>query len=221
MTQGNNKGESQSPIKLLAIDPQPGITGSMALFENGKLQHYFKMPTYDRIVKEKLLQFDLLNGKKQYIKSGPNKGCVKMKVRRPATTKKELAVNAIVGYMREVDHVVIELQNPRPGNSAQASFTTGVNFGKLLACSGVSDTPTTFVTPAAWKTEMHVTMSPDEKKALGNDSKLIKETLKAKSVSLARSLSGFDFVNSRGTVDHDSAEAALIGYYFINNKDKS
>ena len=200
-------------MKILACDP--GMSGAMALFEDGVLQHYFKMPTYDKVTQEKLMQLDLLNGKKQYIKSGPNKGQEKMKVRRPQKTVKALAIQSIIGYMSEADHVVIELQNPRPGNSAQASFTTGVNFGKLLACAEYSGTRKHLVNPATWKSDLHITMNKDEKKALGDDSKLIKSTLKAKSVSLAKHLSGFDFENDRGTVDHDAAEAVLIGYNYI------
>ena len=203
-------------MKMLAIDS--GLTGALALFEDGELQHYFKMPTYQKITKEKLMQFDLLDGKKQYIKSGPNKGKEKMKVRRPEESTRVLDVQSIIGYMREVDQVVIERQNPRPGNSAGASFTTGINFGKLLACAEWSETPTLLVNPATWKTALHITMDKDEKKALGDDSRLIKKTLKAKAVSLAKHLSGCDFTNSRGTVDHDSAEAALIGYYYFIKK---
>ncbi len=203
--------------KLLTIDS--GISGAIALFEDKKLLHTSTMPTIKIETIKKLEQFDLKDGKKQFIKSGPNKGKPKMKLRRAAKHKYELDCKILMGLMFAADKIIIEQQGCQPLNSTKVCSTIMFNYGKLLAIAELSEKDYETVLPAKWKTEMHVSMTKDEKKALKNDSKLIKHTLKAKAVSLAKKLSGLDFVTPQGRMQHDEAEATLIGYWYIS-KDK-
>lgn len=189
------------------------------MFVDGKLTHVDTMPVKRIEVEPKLEQLDLKDGKKQYIKSGPNKGKVKMKLRRAAKYKMELDCKIIMGLMFAADHIVLEKQGCQVMNSTKACSTTMFNYGKLLALAEISETAFEVILPRTWKEAMGVSMSKDEKKALGNDSKLVKETLKAKAVSHARNLSGRDFMSPGGRVLHDEAEACLIGYWFINEKE--
>lgn len=202
-------------MNLLAIDS--GLNGAVAMFVDGKLTHVDTMPVKRVEIESKLEQFDLKDGKKQYIKSGPNKGKPKMKVRRPAKYKMELDCKIIMGLMFAADKIIIEKQGCQVMNSTKACSTTMFNYGKLVAIAEVSETDFDVILPAVWKKDMKITMDKDEKKALGNDSKLIKDTLKAKAVSHAKHLSGRDFVSPSGKMLHDEAEATLIGYWYINH----
>ena len=184
---------------LIAFDP--GITGAYSRFENGLYVFSETMPTYDKVVREKLLQFDLKDGKKQVIKSGPNKGNFKMKVRRPEKVKKMLDVKTIMEVMSDADEIVIERQSPRPGNSASSSFTIGTNYGKLLACAELNMKDVVLVTPAKWKQETGLS------------------TDKAASIEMAEKLTGKKFRTDRGRLLHDIAESYLIGHWYLNIKD--
>ena len=186
------------------------------MFVDGKLTHVDTMPKRKICVETKLEQFDLKDGKKQFIKSGPNKGKPKMKVRRPAKYKDEIDCKVLMGLMFAADMIIIEQQACQMLNSTKACSTTMFNYGKLIALAEVSETKYETILPRIWKTDMHITMTKDEKKALGGDSKLIKDTLKAKSVSLATHISGRKFVTPRGKSMHDEAEACLIGYWYQN-----
>ncbi len=205
-------------MNILAIDS--GLSGAVAMFVDGKLTHVDKMPTKQICIQEKLTQLDLKDGKKQIIKSGPNKGNPKMKVRRPAKYKTELDCKILTGLMFAADMIIIEKQGCQVMNSTKACSTTMFNYGKLIAIAEVSETKYITALPSTWKTAMHITMSKDEKKALGNNSADITRTLKAKAVSLAKRLSGRNFVSERGRMLDGEAEAYLIGYWFINTKDK-
>ncbi len=183
-------------MKLIAFDA--GLHGAYACFMGTNYEYCESMPTYKIITQEKLLQFDLDDkGKKQVIKSGPNKGNFKTKVRRPEKTKLTLNMEAILEVMSENDVVLIERQNPRPGNSAQSSFTTGINYGKLLACAELSGAKVEIVSPHVWKKIMKLSQD------------------KLESVELAEKLTGKLFRTERGRLLHDKAEAVLLGYYYI------
>ena len=202
-------------MKIISVDS--GINGAIARIKDGDLHQVISMPTISVEVQAKIEQFDLRNGKKQYVASGPNKGNVKMKVRRPAKHKKMLNVSEIYNMFKWADHIVLEKQQPMIGNAASSSFTIGLNYGRLLALAELSGTPFTEVMPASWKKDMHITMSKDEKLALGNDKKLIKHTLKAKSCALAKKRTGANLVTHKGRILHDEAEAILIGLWYIDN----
>ncbi len=183
-------------MKLIAFDS--GIHGAYACFIGTNYEYCESMPTQKIVIQEKLLQFDLDDkGKKQIIKSGPNKNNFKTKVRRPEKTKLILDVKTILEVMSENDVILIERQNPRPGNSAQSSFTTGINYGKLLACAELSGAKVELVSPHVWKKGMKLSQD------------------KLDSVKLAEELTGKIFKTNRGRLLHDEAEAVLLGYWFI------
>ena len=200
-------------MKILSIDS--GINGAMAMFDDGALDNVIAMPTIRIEIESKLEQFDLKDGKKQFIKSGPNKGLPKMKVRRPAKYKNELDCKTIFQLMVYADKIIIEKQGCQVMNSTKACSTTMFNYGKLLAIAELSEVPYETVLPKQWKTAMYITMTKDEKLALGGDIKLIKQTLKAKSCALALKLTGQSFITPRGAMNHDAAEATLIGLWYI------
>jgi len=185
---------------MLSIDS--GINGGLSIFDGSTFKYSLPMPTYKNVVKKKLMQLDLKDGKKQVIKSGPNKGQFKMKVRSPEKTKTELNILEILFLMEESDVIIIERQNPRPGNSASSSFTTGINYGKLLACVELSGTKKVIVNPNVWK--KYLKLSDD----------------KLKSVEMAESLTGKSFRTKRGRLKHDEAESMLIGHWYLETKDK-
>ena len=185
------------PCHEIVLSFDPGLSGAYSRFENGKYVYCEAMPIYKKIIKEKLLQFDLENGKKQVIKSGPNKGNFKMKVRRPEKTKNVLAVSTILDAMKEADIIVIEEQSPRPGNSAGSSFTTGVNYGKLLACAELSEAKIVTTLPRVWKRDMKLSQD------------------KLESIEMAEKLTGKEFRTARGRLLHDHAESCLIGYWYL------
>ena len=185
---------------LLTCDP--GKAGYFSVFKHDKYVEAIPMPLRKIVTQEKIMQFDLKDGKKQIIKSGPNKGQAKMKVRRPEKTKNELDTRRIMSLMSKADVIVIERQNPRPGNSASSSFTTGVNFGKLLACAELSGAKIVLVNPNTWKS--YLGLSQD----------------KLDSVEMAERLTGESFRTERGRLQHDASEAMLIGHWFLT-KDKN
>lgn len=181
------------------------------------------MPVHRVELSPAIKVLDLKDGKKQFYKTGPYKDKPKYKIKKSAKHGKELSVDIIRYYMNGVDTIVIEKQQGMIGNAAASSFTIGVNYGKLLALAEISCHDIVIVSPATWKKDMHITVNKSEKLALGNDKALIKETLKAKAVSLARSLTTMDFLSPRGRLLHDEAEAALIGFWYIgdNHENKS
>ena len=184
-------------MKIISIDS--GLNGAYSMFENGEYLYSKPMPTRKVITQQKLMQLDLKDGKKQVIKSGPKKGTYKMKVRRPEKTKKELDVETILEAMQEADHIIIERQQPMIGNSAQSSFTIGINYGKLFALAELSGDYITLVMPSVWK--KYLKLSRD----------------KLDSVEMAESLTGKSFRTDRGRLLHDEAESMLIGHWFLEN----
>jgi len=181
---------------LLAIDS--GINGAIASFSDGKLTQVISMPVVNIEVQSKLEQLDLdTKGKKQFIKSGPNKGKVKMKLRRPAKYKKMLNVGHIYDMFKSADTIVLEKQQPMRGNAASSSFTIGLNYGRLLALVELSGKNKVEVMPAVWKKYM----------GLGHD--------KQESVDMAEALESVKLTTDKGRLMHDEAEAILIGNYYL------
>ena len=207
---------------MVSIDP--GKDGGIATFIGTKMKDAISMPTVRVCVKDKLEQLDLDGkGKKQFIKSGPNKGKPKMKLRSPAKHVTKLDMHMIACMMSKSDIVVIEQQSCRPGNGSKQCAETMTNYGRLLGAAEALGKNVYIVSPSKWKTDMHLTMTKDEKKALGGDSKMITDTLKAKAISHAKFLLKEHtelFVTDRGRLLDGVAEAALIGSWFIGkNRD--
>lgn len=203
-------------MRLISVDA--GLSGAIAYFIDGVLDHTVKMPIIKIKTKQEVKVLDLdSKGKKQVYKSGSKKGEFKYKIKTPAKYKTILDTTALSMVFANAEIIVIEEQNPRPGNSAMSSFTTGINYGRLLGAAEMSNAFIVTVTPAQWKKTMHITMTKDEKLALDGDKKMITHTLKAKACSLAKSLFKRDFVTPRGAMMDGEAEAALIGYSYIHD----
>ncbi len=212
-----NGYSGQQMKKVYSIDC--GLDGALALFDdNQKFVTTLKMPVETIVTKEPYYILDKKNGKKQFYKSGLKKGEAKYKIKTPGKTKKIIDVQRLIALfapLKEHDTIVIEHQAPRQGNSAQSSFTTGVNYGRVLAAATTSRAKMIIVTPAQWKTDMHISITKEEKIVIG-DIKAQKEVLKAKSCSLATHLTGESFKTVRGALRHDEAEATIIGFWHIN-----
>lgn len=194
-----------------------GLTGGVALFIGSDLVKAIDMPITRICIQEALTQLKLdSQGKKQYYKSGANKNKPVTKIRRPAKYKNIIDVHALSLMFVNCDIVVIEQQNPRPKDGAKAAFTTGTNFGRVLAAAEVENKTVEIVAPQTWKAALHITMSKEEKETVG--SKLVTKTLKAKAVSLATHLYPKwenSFKTERGALKDGIAEAVLIGHHHI------
>ena len=89
-----------------------------------------------------------------------------------------------------------------------------------MAAAEVERIKVVIVSPSQWKSEMHITMTKDEKLALHNDKPLITKTLKAKACALAAKLyPKNNFISDRGALLDGQAEAVLIGHSFVNKQE--
>ncbi len=200
-------------MKVLSIDP--GLTGGLASINVSDTNISFEwaesMPTIKIETKPKQMIFDLdystsKAGKKQFIKSGPNKGQPKMKLKSPAKYKKELNTGYLFKLFKEHDIIVIEQQNPRPGNSAISSASTMKNYGKLLALAEIiSGAELVTISPPKWNSSYHRTESRNQKQ------KLTPKEYKNMSIKKAYELSEWN------TSYDGIADAICIGYYYIDN----
>lgn len=191
----------------------PGKDGGIAIFKNDKLLKSYSMPIRRIEIKPKRMVYDLdystsKSGKKQYIKSGLNKGKVKMKLKTPAKYAVELNSNELFEIFKKSDLVVLEKQNPRPGNSAATSATTMKNYGKLLALAEISGSKLIEIAPLTWKKALGLELSKEDKKVLTNSE------YKKMSISKANGLYNID-IKKDGIAD-----AICIGYYYHNMLDQ-
>lgn len=177
---------SKDPVSSHIISIDIGLDGG--IYKNGIA---YPMPTTEIILKAPVMVQALdKSGKKVIIKSGPDKGQVKMKIKTPAVTKRELDVFAIQKIFDSTNHtIVLELPGNSIGNSAKSSSTTDRNFGKLLAIAELSGANVVTVPANQWK------------KALN----LSKE--KIDSINLAEQLSGALFRSHRNKLYDGLAEA--------------
>lgn len=185
---------SKDPVSSHIISIDIGLDGG--IYKNGIA---YPMPTTEIILKAPVMVQALdKSGKKVIIKSGPDKGQVKMKIKTPAVTKRELDVFKIQELFESNDKqtIVLELPGNSIGNSARSSSTTDRNFGKLLAIAELSGANVVTVPANQWK------------KALN----LSKE--KIDSINLAEQLSGALFRSPKNKLYDGLAEALLIGYYY-------
>lgn len=185
---------SNDPVSSHIISIDIGLDGG--IYKNGIA---YPMPTTEIILKAPVMVQALdKSGKKVIIKSGPDKGQVKMKIKTPAVTKRELDVFKIQELFESNDKqtIVLELPGNSIGNSARSSSTTDRNFGKLLAIAELSGANVVTVPANQWK------------KALN----LSKE--KIDSINLAEQLSGALFRSPKNKLYDGLAESLLIGYYY-------
>lgn len=187
---------------IVSVDP--GLAGGLSLFQDNKLVACISMPTVKVETKPARYKLDLLNGKKQFIKSGSNKGKPKMIQVSAAKYDTHLALNEIKDFFSfsEPENVAIILEAPAMslGNSASSTATTNQNFGKLLAVAELCNLNIFTVPPHKWKKDLNLT----------KDKELC--------VKYAEQLSGKSFRTERGALKDGPAESFLIGYWFINNK---
>ena len=138
-----------------------GLSGGLSLFQDNKLVACIQMPTVKVETKPARYKFDLLNNKKQFIKSGPNKGQAKMIQVSAAKYDTHLALNEIKDFFSfsEPENVAIILEAPAMsfGNSASSTATTNQNFGKLLAVAELCNLNIFTVPPHKWKKDLNLT----------------------------------------------------------------
>ena len=187
---------------IVSVDP--GLTGGLSLFVNNQLVACISMPTVKVETKPARYKFDLLNGKKQFIKSGPNKGQAKTIQISAAKYEINLALNEIKDFFTfsEPEKVAIILESPAMsfGNSASSTATTNQNFGKLLAVAELCKLNIFTVPPHKWKKDLGLTKD------------------KLQCVEFAEKLFEKSFRTDRGALLDGQAESALIGYWYINHK---
>ena len=185
---------------IVSVDP--GLAGGLSLFQDNKLIACISMPTVKVETKPARYKLDLLNGKKQFIKSGSNKGKPKMIQVSAAKYDTHLALNEIKDFFSfsEPENVAIILEAPAMsfGNSASSTATTNQNFGKLLAVAELCNLNIFTVPPHKWKKDLNLT----------KDKELC--------VSFAEKEFGRKFRTDRGRLLDGQAESALIGKWFID-----
>ena len=188
---------------IVSVDP--GLAGGLSLFQDNKLVACISMPTVKVETKPARYKLDLLNGKKQFIKSGSNKGKPKMIQVSAAKYDTHLALKEIEDFFlfSEPENVAIILEAPAMsfGNSASSTATTNQNFGKLLAVAELCNLNIFTVPPNKWKKDLNLTKDKEE------------------CVKYAEQLSGKSFRTDRGALKDGPAESMLIGHWFITSQE--
>ena len=187
------------------VSVDPGLAGGISLFQDNKLVACISMPTVKVETKPARYKLDLLNGKKQFIKSGSNKGKPKMIQVSAAKYDTHLALNEIKDFFSfsEPEKVAIILEAPAMsfGNSASSTATTNQNFGKLLAVAELCNLNIFTVPPHKWKKDLNLTKDKEQ------------------CVSFAEKLFDRSFRTQRNSLIDGQAESALIGHWFMNSKE--
>ena len=180
-----------------------GLAGGLSLFQDNNLITVIDMPVKKIETKPARYKFDLLNSKKQFIKSGPNKGQAKMIQISSAKYDTVLDLHAIKSFFTfsEPDGVAIILEAPAMsfGNSASSTATTNQNFGKLLAVAELCNLNIFTVPPHKWKKDLGLTKDKEQ------------------CVSYAEQLFKRSFRTQRNRLIDGQAESALIGHWFIKS----
>ena len=187
---------------IVSVDP--GLAGGLSMFVNNQLVACISMPTVKVETKPARYKFDLLNGKKQFIKSGSNKGQAKMIQISAAKYDTHLALNEIKDFFTfsEPEGVAIILEAPAMsfGNSASSTATTNQNFGKLLAVAELCKLNIFTVPPHKWKKDLNLTKDKEE------------------CVRYAEQLFKRSFRTQRNALIDGPAESALIGHWFVTSQ---
>lgn len=186
------------------VSVDPGLSGGLSLFVNNVFIKSILMPTIKHEVKEAKYKLDLLNGKKQFIKSGPNKGQAKKVQTSVAKYENNLYLQEIKEFFTfaEPEKVAFIIETPAMsfGNSASSTATTNQNFGKLLAVAELCNLNIFTVPPHKWKKDLYI--SKDKEQCVKYAEQLFKQ----------------EFRTQRGKLLDGPAESALIGHWFINSK---
>ena len=173
----------------------------------------------------KVLDLDC-HGKKQYYKSGPNKEKPKYKIKTQAKTKSEIDWQEVQKILYAQDTIVIEEQQPRPGNGSAQCAKTMFQYGYLVGLAQ-SENPRQLKTirPQKWKEDLGITLSDldnEERKALTatERTKLLKRLSYEKAVALYPEQKK-QFISPGGAIKDGRCEAVLIGYWFLIYGDKN
>lgn len=181
--------------KIIGVDI--GLSGGIS----DGINHY-DMPTRRIVIKPARTIFAKdEKGNKIIYKSGLKKGEFKQIIKTPAKYKEELDVHALSNLLKDTDIIVIEGQGTSRGNSAKATRSTSMNFGKILAVAELQNAKIHIVSPQKWKNDLHLSQE------------------KVDSIELAEKLSGDSFRTERGALKDGPAESYLIRHWYINKKD--
>ena len=110
---------------MLIIGIDPGISGSICFFEDGKILDVIEMPTMTEGKKNKRQ----VNGSQIYNE----------------------ILKKTVGFKKENIRVVIEQVSAMPGQGVTSMFNFGQSFGILKGICSAMQLPMYFVRPAKWK----------------------------------------------------------------------
>ena len=110
---------------MLIIGIDPGISGSICFFEDGKILDVIEMPTMTDGKKNK----KQINGSQIYNE----------------------ILKKTVGFSKENIRVVIEQVSAMPGQGVTSMFNFGQSFGMLKGICSAMQLPMYFVRPAKWK----------------------------------------------------------------------
>ena len=110
---------------MLIIGIDPGISGSICFFEDGKILDVIEMPTMTDGKKNKRQ----VNGSQIYNE----------------------ILKKTVGFKKENIRVVIEQVSAMPGQGVTSMFNFGQSFGMLKGICSAMQLPMYFVRPAKWK----------------------------------------------------------------------
>ena len=110
---------------MLIIGIDPGISGSICFFENGKIIDVIEMPTMTEGKKNK----KQVNGSQVY---------------------NEIAKRVGIAEKKDI-RVVIEHVSAMPGQGVTSMFNFGQSFGILKGICSAMQLPMYFVRPAKWK----------------------------------------------------------------------
>ena len=110
---------------MLIIGIDPGISGSICFFEDGKILDVIEMPTMTEGKKNKRQ----VNGSQIYNE----------------------ILKKTVGFKKENIRVVIEQVSAMPGQGVTSMFNFGQSFGMLKGICSAMQLPMYFVRPAKWK----------------------------------------------------------------------
>ena len=110
---------------MLIIGIDPGISGSICFFEDGKILDVIEMPTMTEGKKNKRQ----VNGSQIYNE----------------------ILKKTIGLKKENIRVVIEQVSAMPGQGVTSMFNFGQSFGMLKGICSAMQLPMYFVRPAKWK----------------------------------------------------------------------
>ena len=141
-------------------------------------------------------------GKKILIKSGPNKGQYKQKIKTPAKYSTELDIELLHRTLDSQDTtnrvLAIELPGNTIGNSARSTGTTFMNYGKILAIAELLHYKIVSIPANTWKKHFNLPAN------------------KSPTINLAQlERPNETFISERGKLYDGKADACIIYKYYM------